>query len=238
MISTFLLVEPREEGNVGMVARAMANFALSRLVLINAPGRPDSTDLVTARSEGRRVLDAVEQAPDLPTALEPFHTAIGVSRRTGKHRPRDLGPSDLGTFLSALPEEARVAFVFGREADGLRSDEVARCGRLFAIPTAADAPSLNLAQAAVITAFTIFMNPAPAFPREEMPAAQADLEPLWTDLEQALETIGFLQGDRAVDAITSLRRILARSLPSDRELRLLRSLARKIGAAGRSPAGD
>ena len=51
-------------------------------------------------------------------------------------------------------------------------------------------------------------------------------------LEASLAKIGFLQGDRAADAMTSLRKLLLRAIPTSREVRLLRSLARKVSRGG------
>jgi tRNA/rRNA methyltransferase len=234
--TTFTLVEPREDGNVGMVARAMANFGLSRLVLVGASEKPDSADFLTARAEGRRILETVSRVGDLRTALSESHAVVAVSRRGGKHRPPDLSPSNLGEYLRSLPHDAAIVFVFGREADGLRAEEAALCGRYLAIPTSPEAPSLNLAQAATIVAFSLFSagrvdEVSSGAVVAEAVATQAELEDLFQALEVSLSGIGFLQGDRAADTLTSIRRLISRSLPSAREVRLLRSLARKIGTA-------
>jgi tRNA/rRNA methyltransferase len=241
---TFVLVEPREEGNIGMVARAMANFGVERLVLVGAPDLPAPLDHVIARSAGRPILDSLDRAPDLRTALGPFHAAVAVSRRHGKHRNSDMAPAELLTFMKTLAPESSVAFVFGREADGLTVDEVAQCARVLAIPTTAEAPSLNLAQAAVIVAFSLFegrgdesTNPdgPGSFEPEVLsdpPATRGELEEFFQAFEVSLTQIGFLQGDRASDSLTTLKRVLTRASLTGREVRLFRSLARKIGRLG------
>lgn len=228
---TFVLVEPREEGNTGMVARAMANFGLRSLVLVGAPGLPAPLDHVVARSAGRKILDGIGRAENLREALGPFHAAVAVSRRRGKHRNSDMEPGEILTFVKTLPEESPVAFVFGREADGLTLDEVSQCARVLTIPTSAEAPSLNLAQAAAIVAYSLFecREGSPRDPASDPPATRAELEELFQALESSLAEIGFLQGDRAADSMTTLKRLLTRALPDEREARLLRSLARKIG---------
>lgn len=249
-----VLVEPREPGNVGAVARVMANFGLSELLIVGAPELPAPRDFVTATAAGRPILGAAARAESLEAALASFHAAVAVTRRAGKHRPPDLGPLDLPPFLDGLPSGARAALVFGREADGLRAEEALLCGRLLAIPAVPEAPSLNLAQAVAVVAFAWFAGggavpgragagfPGPAGvevpgdasvsrPAEPL-ATRAVQEDLFRALESALARIGFLEGDRAADSMASIRRILGRALLTDREARLLRGLARKLGEPG------
>ncbi len=226
-----VLVEPAEAGNAGAVARAMANFGLSELILAGETPLPEPRDFVTARLEGRAILNAAGRAPDLASALAPFHLAVAVTRRTGKHRPADLTPDALAGTLAALPEGSRAALVFGRETDGLRAEEALLCGRLLHIPTSPDAPSLNLAQAVAVTAYGWSTGVDRAVSAGEPPATIAEVEALYASLEESLAGIGFLEGDRGADTMASLRRLFGRAALTDREVRLLRGLARKIGDA-------
>jgi len=230
-----VLVEPVTPGNVGAVARGMANFELDEMILAGETPLPGRRDFVAARVEGRVVLDAARRAPDLATALETFQVAVAVTRRSGKHRPTDLTPATLPSFLASLPGATRVALVFGRETDGLRNDEVLLCGRLLTIPSSPDAPSLNLAQAVAVVAATLFTGSprsSRAFRRRpEAPAELGDVEAFYAALETALGHIGFLEGDRAADTMASLRRILGRANLTPADVRLLRGLVRKIERA-------
>lgn len=233
-IPAIILVEPRDPGNLGAVARAMANFGLTRLIVTGDAAALTERDLFTARSSGRPLLDAIERAPDLATALQPFQVAVAVTRRLGKHRPSDLGPADLAGFLDELPGGTEVALVFGREASGLHSHEVERCGRLLSIPTSPEAPSLNLAQAVTILAFhlhqsgfTIARRGARTVGHDRL-ATTAEVEEFLVALEPALASIGFFEGTRQADTMKSLRRIFGRTHLSDREVRLLRGLVHRL----------
>jgi TrmH family RNA methyltransferase len=151
-----VLVEPRNAGNVGLVARTMANFGLSRLVLAGPTELPAERDQLAARAEGRPILDALTRTDTLAAALADEQVLVAVTRRVGRYRPSDVTPATLPAFLDGLPEGTRVAFVFGREATGLTNEEAELCPHALRIPTAPEAPSLNLAQAVAVVAATLY----------------------------------------------------------------------------------
>ncbi|HEX7879547.1 MAG TPA: TrmH family RNA methyltransferase [Candidatus Eisenbacteria bacterium] len=237
-----VLVEPRNAGNVGLVARTMANFGVARLVLAGSTELPAEKDQLAARAEGRPILDALVRAADLAAALADEQVTIAVTRRTGKERPGDLFPATLAEFRAGLPPGTRVAFVFGRESDGLRTDEARLCARRLRIATTEEAPSLNLAQAVAVVLGRWYESVAAAGPgtlptRRGIPpspvndplASNARFEEMMAALEPALRAIGYLEGDRDEDTMNSLRRLFGRAQLTEREIRMLRGLATKIG---------
>lgn len=242
-VPAIVLVEPRDPGNLGAVARAMANFGLTRLI-VTGDAALSERDLFTARRGGRPLLDSLERAPDLAAALQPFQVAIAVTRRLGKHRPSDLGPGGLAEFLAGQPDDTEVALVFGREASGLHSDEVQLCGRLLSIPTNPGAPSLNLAQAVTIVAFHLYQAGITTARRgvrtvgRDRLATSIEVEEFLAALEPALASIGFFEGTRRADTMLTIRRIFGRAHLSDRDVRLLRGLAHRLESPVRRRAED
>jgi len=236
-----VLVEPRNAGNVGLVARTMANFGVARMVLAGETRLPVEQDQLAARAEGRPILDALARFPSLSTALADEQVTVAVTRRTGKHRPGDLFPATLAEFRQELPAGTRVAFVFGRESDGLRTEEALLCHRRLRIATTDEAPSLNLAQAVAVVLARWYepiadTGPGPLPTRRGVPAAPAEppakaahFEAMMAALEPALRAIGYLEGDRDDDTMNSLRRLFGRAQLTEREIRMLRGLATKIG---------
>jgi tRNA/rRNA methyltransferase len=241
-----VLVEPRNAGNVGLVARTMANFGVGRMVLVGETRLPLEQDQLAARAEGRPILDALTRFPDLAAALADEQVTVAVTRRTGKHRPGDLFPATLAEFRAGLPAGTRVAFVFGRESDGLRTEEALLCHRRLRIATTDEAPSLNLAQAVAVVLARWYepvgnTGPGPLPTRRGVPASPAEpparaahFEAMMAALEPALRSIGYLEGDRDDDTMNSLRRLLGRAQLTEREIRMLRGLASKIGKGGAS----
>ncbi|MED5371937.1 MAG: RNA methyltransferase [Myxococcota bacterium] len=143
-----VLVNPLFPGNVGATARAMANFGLRELVLVD----PLAFDLERARwmaTSGKPVLDACRIVGTLDEALEGVDLAIATTARKRRWRWPVYTPRSLGDRIFDAPG-GRTAILFGREDFGLDNEAVARCQGILRIPTGPKA-SLNLGQAVLLT---------------------------------------------------------------------------------------
>src|SRR5437870_6604816 len=150
-----VLVEPRYGGNVGQVARAMMNFGLSRLVLVNPREHLTAESYWMAR-EGKSILDGAQVHTCLEGALQEADLAVGTTRRVGKYRRPAVTPEEFASEAAPLTQHNTVAIVFGREDSGLSASELALCQWIVSIPASENFPSLNLAQAVLLVAYTLF----------------------------------------------------------------------------------
>jgi tRNA/rRNA methyltransferase len=109
-----LLVRPQESGNVGAVARAMANMGLSELHLVE-PAASTSTDAARAMAmHAHHVLDGAQRHPDLSTALARFDVLVGTASLRERLWPQPvLAPRELPGWLDREAAGGRVALVFG-----------------------------------------------------------------------------------------------------------------------------
>ncbi|RDE16485.1 MAG: rRNA methyltransferase [Candidatus Thorarchaeota archaeon] len=155
-----VLVQPETPGNVGFVARAMANFGISNLSIVGADPREDEQ----ARIYSVHALDILESAeifPDLPSALEGTHVAWAATARAGGN----LSVTRAVVSLTELPDptslNGKVALVFGRESSGLTNEEIDACDLVFSIPTSARYPSINLSHAVAVTLYDLFVRYVP-----------------------------------------------------------------------------
>jgi TrmH family RNA methyltransferase len=228
---TVVLVEPMYGGNVGSVARAMANFGLDRLVLVNpAPGILESPELAPmARSALELVRDA-RVAPNLAEALSDAELALGFTTRLGKQRRDGVelrpGVEQIAREHSGL----RIAAVFGREDRGLTTGELNLCHWLVRIPTDPRLPSLNLAQAVALFAYewSEARRADLGGPSVRGTATVAELEGLYAHLEAVLTTIGFIEERSPARMMNHVRRIFSRRLPDARDVRILRGILSKV----------
>ncbi|NJD54938.1 MAG: RNA methyltransferase [Nitrospirae bacterium] len=150
----FVLVEPKEPGNIGASARAIKNMGFRNLCLVNPrTGLTDEARWLACNALD--VLHAAETFPDVKSAVSDKSIVIGTSRRTGKRRGVILPVQQGAERIIALAENARVAILFGREDRGLLNEEVDECGLLLTIPTSREHRSLNLAQAVLIVAYEL-----------------------------------------------------------------------------------
>lgn len=224
-----ILVEPQHSGNIGMVARAMANFGARELRLVNPVPHLD----LDARKFALHAASILEEArlyPDLATALGDLHLSVATTRRSGEHREVPLILAELPQRCRALPAGQRFGLVFGREDSGLTSAEVASCTLAATIPTDPGFASLNLAQAVGITLYELARleaSPAPAAD-EEMPN-QGELEELFIQMEETLSRIAFLNAARPDLRMNRFRRIYRKAALDRRELNLLRGMWDQLG---------
>jgi tRNA/rRNA methyltransferase len=132
--------------------------------------------------------------------------------------------------------------MFGPEAAGMESDEIARADAILTLPVNPGFASLNLANAVAVFAYAYAEArqeaDAPAWFRdgEGPPATQEELEALFTHLEQELEHGRFFHPpDKAPLMKRNLRAPFMRARLSGQEARTLRGVikALTIGRGGR-----
>ncbi len=221
-----VLVEPQEPMNVGAVARAMRNFGLARLYLVNpAPrvGPPWAREAYWLAVHAEEILDRAVAVDSLMEALADVRLVVAT---TG--RPRELYPAPVVPAWEVparvLSVEGEVALVFGRETFGLTNEELALAHVIGTIPTAPEQPSLNLAQAVVVFAYELFKAVGEGrFPREEL-AQVAALEAFFEDLGRYVLEIGFTDQNRFPHAMRRLRRIFHKARLTPGEVQMLRGL--------------
>lgn len=164
-----VLVRPETAANVGRVARAMRNTGLAELRLVQ-PGDWRTLECWRSAWGAQDVLEAARVFDDLTSAVADCHVTLALSGR------EDLDPPAIDVRLAAahlaLFEPTQIqALVFGPETAGLTLAEIALCGRRARIPAHAAQPSLNLAQAVMVTAYEVFRARLDAAHVEPEPAA-------------------------------------------------------------------
>lgn len=226
-----VLVDTSHPGNIGASARAMKNMGLSSLVLVRPQSYPDPEALARA-SGAADVLAHARVEATIDAAIADCGLVLGTSARGRSARHRLLDARQAAVELvgaSARP----AAVLFGGERNGLANEELAQCHALVRIPAAADYESLNLAQAVQIVCYEILMATlaAAANPRREPalePAAARELAALHAHLDAVLGQVGFMHEGNAAQLGPRLQRLLARAVPDDSEVRILRGLLAAI----------
>jgi TrmH family RNA methyltransferase len=228
-----VLVEPLYGGNLGSVARVMANFGLTRLSLVNpAPGIFDDPRLEPmARAGALPILQSVRVHATLDEALDGVELALGFTTRLGKKRRDgyDLRPA-VDKLLSEGPT-GPVAAVFGSEDRGLKTEDVEKCHWLVRVATDEAFPSLNLAQAVGLFCYELTASAAQRDARTPAPrrvATVGELEGLYDHLERVLQEIGFIEESTPDRMMNHMRRMISRRLPDPRDVRILRGILSKV----------
>ncbi len=226
-----VLVEPREPGNIGAAARAMANMGLSRLVLVRPPNHLVAEAFRMALA-ARPILESAVVADDLVQAIAEFGFVAGTTRRAGAARRGRVTPRHLAAELPAVVETGDAAILFGREDSGLSNEELQYCQRLVTIPSSDGFGSLNLSQSVLAVAYELFLASDTRGPGGTGPsprrASTADLEGLYEQMERTLLDIGYLDPQNPAHMMRVFRRLLGRAGPDAREIKALRGIFRQV----------
>jgi tRNA/rRNA methyltransferase len=224
-----VLVEPQSPGNIGMTCRAMKNMGFNRLRLVNGCDRfhPESLKFAVA---ARDLLESTTVFPDLASALADCKLTVGTTRRHGKYRQEILSPVEVADRLrNQTASDCQAAIVFGREDNGLTTEELSLCRWHATIPTSAEYGSLNLAQSVLLFCYEMQKtSTTPADTRTNEMADSSEMETFFGHLHASMKKIGFLNEQNPDHIMRSMRRIFFRANLDSREVTVLRGILTQI----------
>jgi tRNA/rRNA methyltransferase len=237
------LVRPQMGENIGAVARAMLNFGLVQLRVVEPrDGWPNPKAFAVA-SGADVVLARARLDGSLDAALADATLVVAASARPRHLEKPVWGPREAArTMRAAVNAGERVLVLFGPEAAGLDNDDVARADAVMTYPVNPGFPSINLANAAALFCFcygeTRQDDDIPPWFRDAVgaPATQADLEAMFLHLEEELERGRFFHPpDKTPLMKRNLRAAFLRARLTVQEVSTMRGVikALTLGRGGR-----
>jgi TrmH family RNA methyltransferase len=229
-----VLVSPRNPLNIGAAARAMSNFGVTDLRLVNAY----DVAFREAKSavKAGHILESAREYPSLADAVGDCSLVVGttsIGHRSLEHPIRRLEYG--GRLIRKHGADGRAALLFGSEKFGLSNEDMAHCHWLMRIPTREEHGSMNLGQAVAICLYELVRSSAAArhTPEGKQPAAAQDLERLTLLLLDLLRESGYVHARVAGSTELKSRRLMRRMnlTAHDAEvwLGMLRQIAWKLG---------
>ena len=223
-----VLVAPSHPGNIGAVARAMKNMALSELLLVRPKEFPHPD--ATARASGADdVLAGARIVASLGEALEGCGFVAATTSRDRDQYFRVIDVRDAAVRIVAESRRAPAAVVFGSERTGLTNEELESAHALIRIPANPDYLSLNLAMAVQLVSYELFRaRDAPQLGQAavEPPLAGAqEMARLYAHFAQVLEEIDFRdRTESGTHLMSRIRRFLQRAELDQNEVNILRGI--------------
>jgi tRNA/rRNA methyltransferase len=228
-----ILVRPQLAVNIGMCARAMANFGLDDLRLVNPkqgwPRTDEYRDVAYAAAAGATdLLDAANVFPSVEAAVGDLHMVYATTARERGQMKAILTPSvAMGAAATAAGEKRGI--LFGPERTGLDNDDVALANAIVTFPSSPTYASFNLSQAVLLCGYEWFKAahgdaPPPAtIPRLQSPPAQREMLLAFFDyLESKLDENGFFRpATKKPGMRRNLRNIFHRMEPTQQDVRTL-----------------
>ncbi len=226
---TVVMVEPEFDETVGFIARAMKNFGLADLRLVNPVARLKRRAQMRA-GHAQEVLANSQKFNSLSEAIADRDLTVGTTAQKARSQYRVLrrpaSPKELAEQLKNI--HGTVALVFGREGTGLTNQELEHCDMAVTIPSSPDYPTLNLSHAAAIVFYELF-DPPMNIPTEQL-APQAVKVVMENFLGKSALLAGINVDERSL-ALRALKNILGRSAIRVREASLLAGVLRNITIA-------
>jgi TrmH family RNA methyltransferase len=233
-----VLVQPRNPLNIGAAARAMSNFGVMRLRVVN----PYDAAFREARSAvgAAELLAKSERYENVSEAIADCELIVGTTvagRRELQHPLLRL--EDGGRAIKRQLKTGRVALLFGSERYGLSNEELSHCHWLMRIPTREEHGSMNLGQAVAVCLYELVRGrktkpttAKAASTKKKSSPTSAEIERLTQVLLGVLRVSGYVK-PQAVAPEETLRRLVRRMElnANDAEvlLGMMRQTAWKLG---------
>ncbi|MBO6526771.1 RNA methyltransferase [Erythrobacter sp.] len=221
-----VLVRPQLGENIGKAARAMLNFGLTEMRLVeprdgwpNPSAGPAASGADTVLERARVYASTAEAVADCA------HVYATTVRKRGVTKPV-VTPEEASREMAGA--QGRSAILFGPERSGLETEDVALARAILTVPINPEFGSLNLAQAVILCAYEWSKHEELAQPTQEEllpPAPQEDLDGLIAHLEAMLEAKGYFRPESRAEATRrTLRGVLTKPGWNHLEVRTLRGV--------------
>jgi TrmH family RNA methyltransferase len=212
--------------NIGAVARAMANFGLEDLRVVN-PYEVAFQEAVSAVG-GAHVLKAARVFETVAGAVADCSLVVGTTAARNREPRQPIERIESGV-AGIRAHAGRVALLFGSEKFGLSNDDMSYCHTLIRIPTAPGTPSMNLGQAVAVCLYELNRGegPKPGRLRTDLMEG-ADAEQLTKMLLDVLEKSGYTNRITSVSTEQKIRRWIRRMRLTRRDVPLLLGILRQV----------
>lgn len=244
-----ILMEPQLADNIGMVARAMGNFGLDVLRVVNPrDGWPNEKARVAA-SGANYVIDDAVAIGSLEEGIGDLNWVCATTARQRDLAKPVLTPEQaVAELFARIGRGERCGMLFGRERNGLETDEVALADALVMIPVNPRFASLNLAQAVLlmgyewlkvtrkgtlgrVTTYETAIEAGLRMRGSEF-AERAELVGFFEHLESELDKAGFFNPPhKRQSVVRNLRTMFLRMGATKQEVQTLRGIVATLGRA-------
>lgn len=224
-----VLVNPQLGENIGAAARAMANFGLAELRLVEPrDGWPNEAARANA-AKADHVIDGVRVFATLREAIADLNFVFATTARQREMLKPVRGPREAAAELRLRHRKGqRTGILFGRERSGLESVEVALADEIVTFPVNPAFASLNIAQAVLLMSYEWLSTKDPGLPiamPESEPAPKEELYGLFDHLEGALDRSNYFRPPhKRATMVENLRTILQKAELSRQEIHALRGV--------------
>lgn len=238
-------MNPVYAGNLGAVARLVANFGVDDVVYVSEQTLHQSMMAeIYAVGCSKEELSRFRRVGTMEEALEGVEWAIAFSKKEHRHveRERTL-PEWVSEFRGLLERRqgvGSVGLVFGKETHGLTERELEACHREVSIPVTTRLGSMNLSHSIAVVLARVFevLQGYEERPREQggdrpRMATAAELERLKTHLYQTIVESPHFSGANPYHMLDPMLEVLRRAEMTHREFNYFRAFVARVRAGNK-----
>ena len=241
-----VLVSPQLGENIGTAARAMANFGLHEMRLVDPrDGWPNEKALTSSSGANWIIENATVQAT-LPEALTDVNYVYATTARPRGMIKEVITPEQAGHDMrKRVARGERVAILFGRERTGLSNDEISMADVIVTAPVNPAFASINIAQAVLLMGYEWYKGQAETLGQQTpelaalegpglqtpdtRPATKEELFGFFDHLERELDIAGFFKTeDKKPGMLRNIRNLFGRAELTEQEVRSLRGIVSSL----------
>ena len=228
---TIILVRPQLSENIGMAARAMDNFGLSKLSIVNPRDGWPSKKAESSAKHADKIINKAKVYESLEDAVSNYDLVIATS-----NRKRFLTKKTYDSF-NILQKKIRdfrnTAILFGPENSGLSNQDIRLANFLFTIPTYNTNKSLNLSHAVSVMSYELFQANNTSFKNTSTSnidkVSKLEFSNFINVLVKDLDSRGFFKPiEKKASMIDNIYSIYNKTDLSKKELRMLWGIHKKL----------
>ncbi len=222
-----VFVECETPGNVGFLARTMANFGLKNLVLIN-PTKLTNEAYYQA-THGKYIVENAK----IYQSLDEFYqsqridfkvASTGMAGGSYNLSRIPIRPEELGKSMNV---SNKIAILFGREGDGLTNKEISDCDICVSIPTDPTYPIMNISHAAAIIFYELFKNKHDYAVEGLSESSNLEKDYLQKDMNDLIDSLDIPEHKKK-NAKKTFNNIISRAFITGREAFTLKGILRRL----------
>lgn len=231
----FVLIRPQMGENIGAAARAMWNFGLDRMRVVDPRDGWPNPNAVAMASGAGRLLDEAQVYSDTAAAIaDCSYVYATTARPRGLTKPVMTPEAAMAEAASKIAAGEKVAVMFGPERAGMENDDIARANAIISVPVNPEFASLNLAQCVLLNAYqwrlaTSQVEAVRLDGHRTEWAEQIEVEKLSEHYEGRLSEAGFFYPeDKAEHMKTNLRNLWSRMPLTRADVQILHGVLRQM----------
>ena len=220
----FILVRPQMGENIGSAARAIKNFNIKYLRIVNPRCNWPSQKALATSVGAKDILKSAKIYNSIEKAIGDLDIIFASTSRIRKVNKKIISILD---FKKKVEKKRKIGILFGPEASGLSNDEISYANYLVKIPTNKKFSSLNLSHSVIIFCFELFQyfsNKKAIYKSgyKSSVAKKSEVNKFLSFIVDKLDKKGFLQpGHKRKSMIRNINNIFHRLNLSEQEIRIL-----------------